>query len=174
MLTPGRAEPRAVVRPARANDVAGLGAFLVRAWKEAGPEALGFTGATEESIRVISSPEFLAKRLSSPKVRIFVAEVNPELVGFAVLRRQAGDFFELSGIAVLESVTGRGIGSRLATKACDAARKLGATKVVVKTEAFNARAVAFYKKLGFLEASRTTQKVGRRRVPLQILERRLR
>lgn len=39
------------VRPARPNDVPKLSAFLIEAWKEAGPGALGFTGATEEAIR---------------------------------------------------------------------------------------------------------------------------
>ena len=68
------ARQETVVRPARLNDDTRLSAFIIRAWKEAGPGALGFTGATDEAVGEIASVGFLSKLLKSPNVRVFVAE----------------------------------------------------------------------------------------------------
>jgi len=43
------------VRLARSTDAGFLGAFFLESWKEAGPEALGFTRATEKDIEEIAS-----------------------------------------------------------------------------------------------------------------------
>jgi len=111
---------------------------------------MGFSGATDEAIREIASPEFLEKRLASPNARLIVAEEAREVVGFASIRfaREA----ELSGLVVLQKAAGRGIGTRLLRKAVDAARKRGFYRLSVKTETANARAIGFYKKAGFTES----------------------
>ncbi len=161
------------VRPARRNDVGPLGAFFVHAWKESGPDALGFTGATEEAVKEIASEGFLSKRLSNPKMRILVAERAGRIVGFASVRGGVEGGAELSGIVVLKEESGKGVGTRLVRKACGAARGLGFGKIAVKTEAFNERAIRFYKENGFTESGRTTEKVGRTMVPIQTLLKRL-
>lgn len=158
-----------VVRPARLNDVSKLSAFLIEAWKEAGPGALGFTGATDEAIREIASEEFLRKRLTSPTVHMVVAEEGERIIGFSSIRRVEEREAELSGIAVLESATGRGIGTRLLRKSLEAAKKRGFKTVFVKTEVVNERAIGFYKKAGFTESGKTVEKVGRTKVALRIL-----
>lgn len=165
---------KVVVRPARKNDAGPLGAFFMQSWKEAGPGALGFTGANEDAIKEIASTEFLSKRLSSPMTRIVVAERRGAVLGFASVRRTGQGQAELSGIVVLKSEAGRGLGTRLLRKACDAAERLGCTRMAVKTETFNARAIGFYKKNGFLEVRKTTEKIGGAKVPLLALETRLR
>jgi ribosomal protein S18 acetylase RimI-like enzyme len=163
-----------VVRPARLNDVSKLSAFLIEAWKEAGPGALGFTGATDEAIGEIASEEFLRKRLTSPTVYMVVAEEGERIIGFSSIRRVKEREAELSGIMVLESATGRGIGTRLLRKSLEAAKKRGFKTVFVKTEVVNDRAIGFYKKAGFTESGKTVEKVGRTKVALRILVKELR
>lgn len=161
------------MRPARINDAALLGAFFMQSWREVGPEALGFAGATEEAINEIASEDFLTRRLSSPNTKIVVAERSGQILGFASIRKTSQGVGELSGIVVLESETGRGLGTRLVRKALDVAAKLGLGRLVVKTEAFDARAIGFYEKNGFTRTAKVTEKVGRTEVPIQVLEKRL-
>jgi ribosomal protein S18 acetylase RimI-like enzyme len=162
------------VRMARRNDARPLGEFFTEAWRESGPQALGFTGATDEAIREIASEDFLTMRLTSHNTRIVVAEGGRRILGFASVRGLGDKNAELSGIVVLKGWSGRGIGTRLIRKAIDVARKQGFREINVKTELFNKRAIGFYKKNGFTESGRITEKVGRMKVPLQVLERRLR
>jgi ribosomal protein S18 acetylase RimI-like enzyme len=163
-----------MVRAATRTDAKALGAFVLRAWKEAGPAALGFTGATDEAIREISSEGFLAARLASPKVKMVVAITGDEVVGFASLKAEDQENVELSGIVVLQSESGRGVGTRLVRKSFALARKLGYRTVRVKTEAFNRRAIGFYKKNGFTETGKASERVGRTKVSLQVLQMTLR
>lgn len=162
------------VRIAKKADVSALAAFFMQAWKEAGPGSLGFTGATDEAVQEIASREFLTSRLSSPKVRIIVAESENRILGFASLATAGHDEAELSGIVVLRSTSGKGIGTRLLQKACRVAANLGFRRLSVKTEVFNNRAIRFYKENGFVQTRKTVQKVGKAMVPIQVLEKYLR
>lgn len=162
------------VRPARQNDVSKLSAFTIEAWREAGPGALGFTGATDEAIREIASEEFLKKRLASPNIQMVVAEEEGRVIGFSSVRKVEERKAELSGITVLERAKGRGIGTKLIRKAVEGARRRGFTSMLVKTEVVNDRAIGFYKKAGFVESSKAVEKVGRTRVALQVLIKKLR
>ena len=157
------------VRVARGADARALGAFLTRAWQEASPGALGFTGATDDAIREISSEAFLAQRIASPKVRILVAEVDGVIAGFASLKAEPPRNVELSGIVVLQSASGTGVGTKLIRKSFLVAAKLGFRSLTVRTEIFNRRAIEFYKKNGFAETAREVEKVGRTKVPIQVL-----
>jgi ribosomal protein S18 acetylase RimI-like enzyme len=164
---------RIIVRPGRKNDARRLGEFFMEAWRESGPDALGFTGANEESIKEIASEEFLTQRLISFNTRIIVAEGGPKIVGYASIGRSTGKEVELTGIVVLRRFSGKGIGTRLARKALEVAKKQGFNHMIVKTEVFNRRAIGFYKNNGFTESGKTVEKLGRMKVPLQVLERRL-
>jgi len=157
------------VRIARKTDAKALGVFLTRAWKEAGPGALGFTGATEDVIREISLADFLVQRIADPKLRIMVADAGGDIVGFASIRAEGPRTAELSGMVVLQSVSGSGIGSRLIQRALRLAAGLGFKIVTVRTEVFNERAIGFYKRNGFIESARATEKVGRMKVPVRVL-----
>ncbi len=159
------------VRRARLTDAGAIAAFFMQAWKEAGPGALGFTGATEEAVKEIASEGFLVRRLSSPKVTFVIAEQEGRIVGFASVQAIEQRRAELSGIVVLQGVAGKGIGTKLLRKACGAAARSGIERLEVKTEVLNRRAIGFYKKNKFVETRKITQKVGRMKVPLQVLER---
>ena len=170
----GERPPPVAIRPARMNDVSKLSAFFVEAWREAGPGALGFSGASDEAIREISSEEFLKKRLATPTIMMMVAEEGRRIIGFASVRRVEAREAELSGIAVLESATGRGVGTRLLRKALDAARKRGFNSVLAKTEVTNERAIKFYKSAGFTESGKAMERLGGSKMALRIMAKKLR
>jgi len=133
--------------------------FLLEAWKEAGPEALGWTGATEESIEEIASEAFITALLSRPMTIVLAAQEGGRIVGVAVLRGLVAGSTELAGIIVLESRTGGGVGSSLITAAKERAQAAGAKEIVVKTEAVNDRAVGFYQHHGFRLEKRARENV---------------
>ena len=158
-----------VVR-ATMNDVDGLTVFFHRAWKESGPEHLGFTGATEETISEIASDEFLKKRLSNRDVNIYIVKDESKVLGFAATRSINRDAIELSGIIMLESAAGKGFGTQLIENAVSSGRAAGAHRMVVKTEAVNQRAIGFYKKMGFTEVGKSWENVEGTSVDIMILE----
>jgi ribosomal protein S18 acetylase RimI-like enzyme len=157
------------VREATLGDEANLRSFLKEAWKEAGLGAPGFTGATDKTIEEISSIDFLKKLLVDPKTRIFVAEDEDRFVGFASNKESGKDNVELSGIIVLESKTGLGMGTQLLEIARSSAALLGYSKMIVKTEYFNNRAIHFYKRMGFAEMGRTIEEIDGTPVDLVLL-----
>ena len=160
-----------IVRRAGSNDSNSLSTFFIEVWKEAGPGALGFTGATEESITKISSEAFLKKVLTDSATPIIIAENAGKVIGFSSLRMIDRNRAELSGIVVRENFTGKGIGSHLFEKAKEVAIDAGCEKIVVKTESVNNRAISFYKKLGFWEIGIVDEVVEGSRVKLMVLER---
>ena len=146
------------VREAEQEDVDSLIEFLRKAWKEAGPGALGWTGATEETMRHIASHGFLSNLLERDDTLVFIALNEGQVVGFASNR--AGDeLVELSGIVVLESMTGVGIGGRLLEHSIEAAKDDRYTKMIVKTESFNERAINFYLRNGFRHEATVEEEV---------------
>ena len=151
-------------------DVEKLGGFLQDAWREAGPGALGFTGATEETIREISAPEFLRGRLTNPDVALYITEDAGRVVGFAATRRIDETALELSGLIVLQTATGKGVGTGLVRKAESVARQAGYRRLIVKTEADNQPAIQFYKKLGLRETGTEQEQVEGTKATVAILE----
>jgi ribosomal protein S18 acetylase RimI-like enzyme len=154
------------VREAGQEDVERLIEFLHKAWKEAGPGALGWTGATEETIRHIASYGFLSNLLEREDTRVFIAHDDGRVVGFASNRMAGDGLVELSGIVVLESLTGVGIGGRLLEHSIEAAKEDGCTEMVVKTESFNERAVNFYLRKGFRSEATVEEEVEGSKVEL--------
>jgi len=161
-----------ITRPAGADDVKKVNTFFLEAWKKAGPGALGFAGATDESIQKIASEEFLRVLLSDPAKWLFVAEEDHRIIGFASLRENEEDKekIELSGIIVLSGYEGKGIGTSLYQEALRTAKDLGFRRMVVKTETFNERAIGFYKKLGFIERGTKVETIDGTNVSLVVLE----
>jgi ribosomal protein S18 acetylase RimI-like enzyme len=162
------------VRAPTIEDIPAIRAFLLKAWSEAGPDALGWTGASEEVIREISTEEFLRGLLSDQAVHVRVALSEKEILGFSVVRGEPGGTRELAGLIVRERETGKGVGRELLHRVLAEARRDGVDSLVVKTEAFNERALGFYVHEGFVEKGRIEETVGGKKVALVILECRLR
>lgn len=161
------------VRPARPNDISKLSRFMVKAWQEAGPEALGFRGATSEAVLEITSERFLQRRLASPGTQLIVADDGSGFIGMASLRAVSPRETELTGMAVLKGFSDAGVETRLLNKATDAARRRGYRLLLAKTEMADERAVRFYVESGFTQSGKTTLKVGRTKLGFLLMEMKL-
>jgi ribosomal protein S18 acetylase RimI-like enzyme len=148
-----------IVREAKQKDVERLIGFLREAWREAGPGAHGWTGATEETVQHLASHAFLSDLLNRDDTRVFIALRNEQVIGFSSNRRVSDEIVELSGIIVLESMTGAGVGSSLLNHSLEAARCDGYDVIVVKTESFNERAIRFYLRHGFTREATIEEEV---------------
>lgn len=146
-------------REATSDDVAAFARFFWRAWKEAEPGAAGFTGATDEIIAELTTPEAIRARLGGPERRMFFAWDSDEVVGFSATRRMSAGSVELAGIIVLQSHSGRGIGSGLIDEAINCTRAEDYRKMIVRTEVTNQRARAFYEASNFVDCGSTTEDV---------------
>ncbi|MGD0550012.1 MAG: GNAT family N-acetyltransferase [Candidatus Bathyarchaeia archaeon] len=152
------------------DQVRALGKFVLDAWRRAGPKALGWTGATDDTIHEISSEESLMRLVSDPKLKFFVCEENGEIAGFAANRVQDASTIELAGIIVRDDLLGKGIGSILISKCVGSARDAGFASMVVKTEASNERAISFYVKRGFVRLGNAVETVDNSKVELATLK----
>jgi ribosomal protein S18 acetylase RimI-like enzyme len=168
-----RVAPMTSVIDATATDVPRLSVFLRSAWAEAGPGALGWTGASAASVEEIASEAFLKGLLADAKTKVFAAVDEDRVIGIAVLRHLAEAEDELAGIILVESRTGRGIGRALLEAALERAQKNGTKEMVVRTEASNGRAIRFYQKLGFAIAGRGWEDVQGTKADLVTLRRTL-
>lgn len=142
-------DERIGVLEATAEDASAFAELFTTAWKEAGPDAPGFTGATDQVIAELSAPEAFRERIGGPDRRMFLAWDDDRVVGFSSTKRTSEDTVELSGIVVLQSHSGQGIGTALVENAMAAARVDGHRVMIVKTETTNDRARAFYENRGF-------------------------
>ena len=154
-------------------DVARIREFMITAWTESGPGAMGFTGATDEVMQEITSESFIRKLLTNPDTHLFIAQSEGRTMGFSSLKSVGPDVTELSGLIVLERDRGKGVGTALLEKALNVAKEQGFKRVEVKTEAFNLQAIAFYKSHGFQNAGRVKENIEGTVVDLLVLERKL-
>jgi ribosomal protein S18 acetylase RimI-like enzyme len=159
------------VAEASISDVPSIHSFILAAWREAGPTAWGWTGATEASVQELASPERLSRLISNPNIKIFLAKDDQRIVGFAASRKQSETTVELSGMIVSERLTGKGIGTVLMTAALQAASVAGFADIIVKTETFNERAIGFYEANGFRKAAFSKEVVEGKSIDLVILRR---
>jgi ribosomal protein S18 acetylase RimI-like enzyme len=140
-------------REANNQDAETISAFLWALWNEAGTDAPGLTGATEEIVAEIADPEAIRSRLGGPERRIYVATQGDRVVGFAATRAIDETAIDLAGIMVLPSLIGRRIGTPLVEAAAQEARAQGFATMTVNTEIDNEGAIGFYEARGFTRKS---------------------
>jgi ribosomal protein S18 acetylase RimI-like enzyme len=133
------------------RDVQAIRAFFLEAWRQAGPQALGWAGATESNIQELSSEDFISSLLSKPETKAFAFSQDGRIVGIAVNRKMDESTVELAGIIVQRDAIGKGIGTALLKSAIASAKERGFLSMRVKTEANNQNAISFYRKNGFTE-----------------------
>lgn len=150
---------RVVVCEATERDVAAFATFFREAWQEAGPDAPGFAGATEEVIRELTTREAILERIGGPDRRMFLARQGGRVVGFSATKRIDDVTAELAGVVVLQSIVGRGIGTPLVERAVQVAADDGCVRMVVRTETTNDRALRFYQARGFTLTGSMTELV---------------
>ena len=137
------------VHEATEADIPAIGALFKEMWRESGPNAPGFAGATEKVIAEISEPDAIRARIGGPERRMFLASVGGTVAGFAATREVDAVEIELAGIVVLATMQGRGIGRPLVAVAVETARNHGYRRMTVSTERTNERAIGFYEACGF-------------------------
>ncbi len=156
----------AQVREATTDDAQALAAFLLAAWREAGPDSPGFAGATPEIMAEIATSEAIRARIGPGGRRMFLAEEPTGVIGFAATRPLDAANVELAGIVVARAATGRGVGSNLVRAARAAAASEGFDRMLVRTERTNSTAIAFYRAQGFEQVGQTEEQVGTITVPV--------
>lgn len=157
-----------MVRQASTSDAAAIAAFLQEAWRQYGPDAEGFAGATDEAIAEISDVRAIRNHLGGRDRRMFVAEDGGRVVGFAATREEEPGVAELAGVTVLRTSAGRGLGPRLVAAAIDQATVDGYSSMVVRTETTNRVARKLYEVCGFVTRSDTIEYVDDR--PVEVWE----
>ena len=113
--------------------------------------------------------EVYTEELARPKSRAWIAEVEPGAapVGYALLTSpefppelvEAGDL-ELRRIYVLTRFHGGGAGKQLMDTAIASARAAGARHISLGLHAENHRAMAFYRRNGFVQVGNRRFKLG--------------
>ena len=162
-----------VIREATASDALAIGDFLRSAWQEAGPNAPGFAGATDDLIAEMAAADAVRARIGGPERRTYLAWHDAEIVGFAATREVDRAVVELAGIVVRRPFTGRGIGSLLMEVVVARAADTGYKTLVVRTEVTTSLARAFSEGMGFGDPAADVERVGDRAVGVWELTRRL-
>jgi ribosomal protein S18 acetylase RimI-like enzyme len=153
---------RAGADDARMLHVVGTATFLeAYAWALPGADIVEFCMENQ-------TPELYARYLAKPDTRItlavtgqdapvgFVMVNEPDFPGFDV---RDGDI-ELKRIYLLAQYRAGGNGQRLMDAALADAREMGKKRVLLGTNAGNVRAIAFYRRNGFVEVGTRTFVVG--------------
>ena len=154
------------VTEATAADAGAFAAFFWEAWQQAGPNAPGFVGATDEIIRELTTQAAIVERLGGPDRRMFLARLGERVVGFSATNRIDDTTVELAGIIVLQSLLGHGIGTELVAETVASCHDAGYQRLIVKTEADNQRALGFYESHGFVRTDQSTEIVDGQPVPV--------
>ena len=156
------------VREAVESDRDAFAEFCWAAWRQAGPDAPGLAGATEEDIVELTSPAAFAERIGGPDRWMFLAWEGSRVVGFAATRRHDDATVELAGIIVLASSGGTGVGTALVDAAIEKGREGSHQSMIVRTETTNHAARSFYEARGFTYIRTTVEQVGD--VPVEVWE----
>ena len=105
---------------------------------------------------VDGAAKFYRRRFDTPDSAVFVAEVENEIVGFAYLERDPLNYAELlengawlHDIYVDERARAEGIAKELINAAAEAAKQMGAEKLLLSVAAKNAAAQQVFEKAGF-------------------------
>lgn len=162
-----------LVTEATTDDVSAISSFMWEAWRQAGPDSPGFAGATEDVIAEIAAPDLIRSRLGGPERRMYIGRLGDRVVGFASTRAETSTVVELSGVIVLEEMTGTGVGGTLVKTATDASANRGFQAMTVSTEVNNDRARRFYEHHGFEPIGTAVEMVGETPVEVVNLRRKL-
>ena len=161
------AESEVVIRRGSVSDAAALAAFAARTFAEAfGDE----TGASDLRAHLAATyrPDLQARELADPTVITLLALQDARMVAYAQVRLNPmapgcvtlPAAVEVQRFYAARAVHGTGLTTRLLRHALDAARELGGRYAWLGVWERNARAMAFYRKAGFVEIGFTQYVVG--------------
>ena len=143
----------AVIRRARAGDERRVAEFAIRLFDqhvEYDAERFSTFANLDGAAR------FYLSRFETPDSAVFVAEIENEIVGFAYIERDPLNYAELlengawlHDIFVDEHARAEGAGKGLINAAAEAAKELGAEKLLLTVAAKNNAAQQVFEKAGF-------------------------
>ncbi len=152
--------PPYVIRPARISEAARLTAFETRCFTEAFG-ADNTPGDVAAHIASHFTAEAQEREILSESMRTLVVEAEGEFIAYSLIRSVPPPAaiigpapIELERIYVASLWHGRGVAQSLMEATLEAARSLGGSTVWLSVWERNPRAVAFYKKMGFIEVGR--------------------
>lgn len=159
-----------VVRPRRASDTRAVRRVARRTWRATyariAPAALVAT-----VLRRGYAHEALLRTLLDVARDAFVVEAGGEVVGYAdVVLRTAAEA-EVTRLYVRPDRQGAGLGCALLLACLSAARRRGAARVVLGVDRDNRRAVAWYRRQGFVPVGTDVFEAGGASRPLVRLAR---
>ena len=158
----------AVLRPARPDDAAALGATHVQAWQESyrGILADGYLDRLSVRRRVRQWRRALA--VPQPRIAVLVLEDAAGIAGFGMIGPQReperAAEAELYALYLLRRQQGRGWGRRLFGQLAAGAAAWGARSLDLWVLTANAPAVGFYAALGGIPGAERDFRIARRRV----------
>jgi N-acetylglutamate synthase-like GNAT family acetyltransferase len=100
----------------------------------------------EKDLQTLRQPE---KYILAPGGHIYFASLNNEIVGCCALIALDPGVYEVAKMAVSEEHRNKGIGKSLLAHVIEAARALGARKLVLETNSKLKNAIHVYESLGF-------------------------
>jgi diamine N-acetyltransferase len=161
---------RVAIRTGRLADAAMLAVLGAQTFTDAYAGDVP-AGALAAFVSAEFSPQVQAAELADEAGRFFIAEAGGEPVAYAYVREVPGAVLELARIYARPDWIGQGVG-RMLMGACmrEAVRRdVGTIRLTVWTE--NARAIAFYRRMGFVEVGREPFQLGSEAQVDLILER---
>ncbi len=106
----------------------------------------------------VAMVQFMVDQIMSPQVKIFIGEMDDEVVGYTlarVIHRDDSLFkhpvrrIEIDQISVLPEHRGKGYGEVLTTYVVEYAKSEQIEQITLGVWAFNKSAIRFYERLGF-------------------------
>ena len=147
---------RVAVRRAEASDLPGVETVARATWPVA------YAGIIPDDVqrRLLDrwySLESLSRALAVPESRLFVAESNGEVIGFAQFVRRSGELVELTRIYVMPGRQRSGVGMRLLEAGLTEFAGMSPQSLTVEVERDNANGRRFYERVGFVEVRTVTR-----------------
>jgi len=151
------------IRPAQRDDALRIAALGIQVWLHTYATS-GITNVVADYVLGEYSESRLITKIEDPDRLVLVAEDEDHLLGFAVLHfRAPRDELqtELETLYVQAHSLGLGIGHALLHEArCAAARGNGSSAIWLTVNAQNHRAIAFYRRNGFVEGGEANFMLG--------------
>ncbi len=165
------------IRRAVVADAAALAEFAARAFRE----TFGRDNTPENTSLYLSSkygPEIQAREIRDPDMTTLLAEREGRMAGYSQLREAAPPDcvegpgpLELWRFYVDQAWQGQGVAQALMAATLEAARERGAATMWLCVWEHNARAQAFYRKLGFTDRGATDFMLGNDRQTDRVMDR---
>ncbi|MBR5681751.1 MAG: GNAT family N-acetyltransferase [Ruminococcus sp.] len=138
------------------REVAALAGII---WHECFTDIIS-SGQIDYMVGKFQSYEAMIKQLTEQHYSYFAVRENEELCGYIGVKPENDDRFFLSKLYLRSDKRGRGIASLMLEKVFSEAKQCGKKKVYLTVNKHNDRAIAVYKKTGFVITDEVVTDIG--------------